>query len=517
MLRMGGFLGLILLACAIFAFRLDLPLLEPQEARYAEIPRQMLLHNRFLVPILHEQDYLDKPPLLYWSVMLSYHCFGTSDFSARLIPAFSCILLVLAVSYWGHRAYGAATGWGAGVMLCLLPDFVYRGRMLTFDIVLALWITLSLMCAHFSTMSRHRWGWLAFSSLACGLALLTKGPVALVLLSVPMVVLVRRAIPLMLWGVGAVVVAGPWFLVVAQGTSGEGPSLWSYFFWKHNIVRFFAPFDHAKPVWFYVPQLVLGLFPAVLLGAALRKVAARFWLPLLSFAWIVFFFTLSGCKRPTYLLPAYPALAVVLGGWLCEMRDLWRESSYSAGWGCFVGLALLWASVATAWMPAMADVQVLLLNAGLGTAIIGVLLWRVGVNWQVAVVALGWATISGVGLILPAYHEGFSLRTQLLASASIEQNLQAHEPKVVACYPQRYDSVEFYLRQSRVQVFGPEQRKEFDQFWRERPGTLLVIKNGEVLRSWLAELPTDVRFRPMKSLRGAVIVGIVEPVSCEGG
>ena len=113
-------------ACLLFFARLRAPLLEPQEARYAEIPRQMLEAGRFLVPVLHGQDYLDKPPLLYWSVMAAYRVFGVSDWAARLVPALAGVLTVLVTFLWGTRALGLRAGLCGAVLLCLTPGFVYR-------------------------------------------------------------------------------------------------------------------------------------------------------------------------------------------------------------------------------------------------------------------------------------------------------------------------------------------------------------------------------------------------------
>ena len=116
-----------MVACLLFFARLRAPLLEPQEARYAEIPRQMLAQGRWLVPTLHGQDYLDKPPLVYWAVMLSYRAFGPCDWAARLVPGLAGVLTVLATLLWGWRAFGLRAGVCGAAVLCLLPEFVYRG------------------------------------------------------------------------------------------------------------------------------------------------------------------------------------------------------------------------------------------------------------------------------------------------------------------------------------------------------------------------------------------------------
>src|SRR5205823_266102 len=91
------------MAAVLFLGRLASPLLEPEEARYAEIPRQMLAEGRVLVPALHGQPYLDKPPLLYWLVMASYSTIGVQDWAARLVPGSAGWLTVLLVWAWARR------------------------------------------------------------------------------------------------------------------------------------------------------------------------------------------------------------------------------------------------------------------------------------------------------------------------------------------------------------------------------------------------------------------------------
>src|SRR5207248_3696336 len=105
--REASGLALVLAVAAVLFFsRLGCPLLEPEEARYAEIPRQMLAEGRVLVPVLHGAPYYHKPPLLYWLVMGAYALFGVTDWAARLVPC-SCALLVVLVTYlWGRRTVG---------------------------------------------------------------------------------------------------------------------------------------------------------------------------------------------------------------------------------------------------------------------------------------------------------------------------------------------------------------------------------------------------------------------------
>jgi 4-amino-4-deoxy-L-arabinose transferase-like glycosyltransferase len=116
--------------------------LEPEEARYAEIPRQMLAADQWVVPILHGQEYLDKPPLFYWLVMGSYSVFGVEDWAARFAAGLVAWLTIAVTFWWGQRTLGPRAGFCAALILALLPEFVYRGRMITPNGLLALWTTL---------------------------------------------------------------------------------------------------------------------------------------------------------------------------------------------------------------------------------------------------------------------------------------------------------------------------------------------------------------------------------------
>src|SRR5271166_3746596 len=131
---------LLLVAGALFLTRLSCPLLEPEETRYAEIPRQMLAEGRFVEPVWHGEPYYHKPPLLYWLVMASYRLFGVHDWAARLVPALAAVLTVLAAFFWGCRTAGVKTGLLGALVLCLSARFVYLGRMLTMDGLLCLWV-----------------------------------------------------------------------------------------------------------------------------------------------------------------------------------------------------------------------------------------------------------------------------------------------------------------------------------------------------------------------------------------
>src|SRR6478736_4135233 len=105
--RLPSLLLLIVLPALLLYPTLSFRLLEPDEGRYAQIPKEMLARGDWVVPHLQGQPYLDKPPLLYWLVMLSYQAFGVSEAAARLVPALAVHATILGVSLFGRRGLGA--------------------------------------------------------------------------------------------------------------------------------------------------------------------------------------------------------------------------------------------------------------------------------------------------------------------------------------------------------------------------------------------------------------------------
>jgi 4-amino-4-deoxy-L-arabinose transferase-like glycosyltransferase len=527
----GGWRSLVLLlavASALFFLRLKAPLLEPQEPRYAEIARQMLHEGRFLVPVLHGEDYLDKPPLLYWLIMASYGVFGVHDWAARLVPGLTGVLIVLVAYLWGRRTLGErAAFWGA-LLLCLSVRFVYLGRMLVMDGLLTLWVTAALALAHLAltTAPKVRRGLWLLSALACGLGMLTKGPVALVLILGPVAafLLLEQRCARASWRdwlaylAVAFGIALPWFVAVAV----QVPGFATDFFWRHHVVRFFRPFDHQAPVWFYVPGLLLGLMPwALLLPGFVRSLARRsvrrpsavgFFL--LAFLWTFLFFSASGCKRSAYILPAFPPLAMALGWYLArlirctEARFAWtalRRPTLARA-GALLILALGLGAVALAGSYHLLRPGLALTLAAVALlALAGVVALRSAATWPVCAAATFVVLVAGAQFLLPAYNRQFALRADLQAYAAWSDRSTVP----VVCYPQRYDSVSFYLPHARVRVFTADQRPQLIDALRDHPETLLLVKSGRVLNELLDELPPTMEFVTRGKPKGAVTVGWV--------
>lgn len=376
-----GAVGLVLATVLVVVVpRLDFHLFEPDEGRYAQIPKEMIDQGDWLVPTLQGEPYLDKPPLFYWLIASLYQVFGPADWVARLVPAAAVIACVMVVLFAGARCVGPkAAFWGA-MLLSLSPGLVSMGRILVLDGLLTLWVTAALFCGYEAIgRDRFRRDWWLAMCFALGLGMLTKGPIALVLTLPPLfahrwLTGRRFAVGRRAWVTLTAVLALinlPWVIAISL----RHPEFGSYFLWKHNLQRFLAPFDHEQPIWFFLPVLVLGLAPAAwmlpllgkfLIGTNTDTIKHRppeMGFLLLAGLWCVGFFSLSGSKLPTYILPAFPPLCLALGMYVAASG--WDKSRLFRGglvvWGGLLIAGHVFALPAVAWMrspmnhPAEAD------------------------------------------------------------------------------------------------------------------------------------------------------------------
>jgi 4-amino-4-deoxy-L-arabinose transferase-like glycosyltransferase len=353
--RWWSLLVVLLLPASLLYPTLGFHLLEPDEGRYAQIPKEMLVNDSWVVPTLQGEPYLDKPPLMYWLVALSYHLFGINPVAARLVPALCTHLTILTVYFLGRRSIGERGAFWAAVLLSVAPGFICIARLLLLDGLLTLCVTVSVMCGFEAVRTgQFRAGWWMAAAVASGLGFLTKGPISEVLLFVPLwaywflagnecsstaictettklSLSLRPATVPVLWyaAFAAIVIAVnlPWYVAMYR----EQPQFLAHFFWQHNIMRFLQPFDHLQPIWYYLPILLGGLLPGTLLfvpylrerfqgsrSVQAPSVFGGFWL--LAGLWCVVFFSCSGSKLPTYILPAYPLLCLALGEYIARSR-----------------------------------------------------------------------------------------------------------------------------------------------------------------------------------------------------
>jgi len=352
-------LALVALACALL-FLVPAPwraLWSPDEGRYVEIAREMVVSGDWVTPRLDGLKYFEKPPLVYWLTAGAIELFGLREGALRAVPALLAVGGCLAAWGAGRRLFGARAGRLAALVLATSPYWFALAQTISLDMPVSALLAaglLAFLVALTRAAGRERRLLLAAAYLAFALATLAKGLMGLVL---PALVILpwlawtgrwRRPLELApLSGLLIVLaVAAPWHLVVAA----RNPDFaWFYFVHEH-FDRFTTDVHRrVEPFWYFVPVLVGGLLPwtAVLPGAlgrawraatAERDEAARF---LLLWAAVIFvFFSASHSKLPPYVLPAAPPLALLAGRWLGGAPKLARPAGALAVLAGLVAAAL---------------------------------------------------------------------------------------------------------------------------------------------------------------------------------
>jgi len=358
---------------ALYLARLGLAgLYDPNEGMYAEIPREMLLLGDWLTPRFNFIRYFEKPPLLYWLTVLAYQLFGITEFSARLTTALAATLGVGIVYGIGRDLWGRRAGLVSGLILATSFGYFIFSRIILTDMLFT-----TLLAATFWGILRGSLGetprrvpmLLAYA--AMGLAILTKGLIGLVfpVLTLGGFLLLTRDWRIVrhweLWRGGAVFLAvtAPWHILVGL----ENPGFFWFYFVNEHLLRFVGRrhlLDYAPlPLSAFLIMVLVWTFPwSVFLPVALR----RCWLRvrgappeehgllfiLLWAASVIGFFALTPSRLEYYSLPAFPALALVVGRlWEAEIalhpeRILRSGLSYS----CFGLLTIAVGLLPTPWL-----------------------------------------------------------------------------------------------------------------------------------------------------------------------
>jgi 4-amino-4-deoxy-L-arabinose transferase-like glycosyltransferase len=309
-------------------------LVKPDEGRYAEISREMAASGDWVTPRLNGLKYFEKPPMQYWATAAAFRVFGVNEWTARLWTALTGFAGVLLAAFAARRLYGRHVGLLAGMVLGSSFYQVALGHINTLDMGVSFFLELALvgfLLAHRDQASdKDNRNWMLITWAAMAGAMLSKGLIGLVLPGAALVIYVVltgqwRLLARMHWGKGLLLFALltlPWFVLVSQ----RNPEFLHFFFIHEHFQRFTTDVARrVEPWWIFIPLLALGISPWLSwLGQSLRDgVRAEsnesFRPGLLLVIWSVFifvFFSLSQSKLPAYILPVFPALAILLARYL---------------------------------------------------------------------------------------------------------------------------------------------------------------------------------------------------------
>jgi len=325
------YLFLFILIIAFYLYGLgQLPLLGPDEPRYAQVAREMFLTGDLITPRLGGHTWFEKPALLYWMTAAAFRVFGVSEWAARLGPAI-CGLLTIAAVWWVGREIDL--GFQSLVVTATCLGLIVFSRAASFDVVITMtttWALAFFLLHELDTKRNKHWLLIGFYCFV-GVSLLAKGLVGIVIPFgvVGLYYILRRRWPQrsvllsLIWGVPlALAVSAIWYgPVIAK----HGWRFVDDFFVQHHFARYVSnKYHHPQPIYFY-PAIILMLALPWTVQFVEALVKARRWawrgadnlsvVRVFSFAWLllpIVFFSFSSSKLPGYVLPALPAAALLI-------------------------------------------------------------------------------------------------------------------------------------------------------------------------------------------------------------
>lgn len=332
---------------------------DQDEGFNAQAAREMAEADTWIIPTFNYELRTAKPVMLYWLQRASYAAFGVGEWSARLPSVLAGWVAVLLTYELARRMFGRSVAILSGVVLASAAQFVVLSHAATPDATLLAFTVLTYLVFWAGHANGSRRWWVPTAA-ACGLAMLTKGPVGVVLPGLVILLyfawnreLGRLLDHKILWGLLAfVLVAGPWYGLVASDTHGEWVEA---FFGNENVNRFRETMEgHGGAVWYYPAAVFLLFLPWSFFLAAAVKAApnaetadhtrARRFLVCWVVAYLVVF-SASATKLPNYVYPIYPALAVLTARFLVAWRDGSLAVPRWAMRGAAVGMLFVGAAV----------------------------------------------------------------------------------------------------------------------------------------------------------------------------
>ncbi len=383
--RHGATLALVALSFFTLFFGIwSLPFVGSDEPRYAEVAREMWANSDYISPKLAGRLWLEKAPLLYWGQALFYSIFGVNELSARLPSALGALGIVLGLRAVARRALGERAALYIGIVAASMGMMVYLSHGASTDMPLCAMFSGAFLCAFVAaTDEKKSLQWTLASAAFVGGAMLAKGLVGPLLF-----VLIggiwwgwarpdRREVGVREAGAGArsphslgqkllvfaasvlvfLLVSAIWYAPV---WIRHGRFFWDEFFYFQHYKRFTSnQYSHPQEPTFYLAILPLCALPWTLwlLGAARDFLKLRPRLnqrdAFLALAWVwmivpIAFFSRSGSKLPSYILPSFPAIAILAGEALS--RGVWLPRAWKPKWVALAGAAFMSVLVVSAML-----------------------------------------------------------------------------------------------------------------------------------------------------------------------
>lgn len=488
------------------------PLLEPDEGRYSEIPREMIESGNYITPKLNYVKYFEKPPLLYWMNAINFKIFGQNEFSARLFTATCALLGIAATGALGTFMFGGLSGCLAAIITAFSLLYFAIGTINLTDMPLSFFITLALVSFYIGQNKKNRkWYLLFYASMALGL--LTKGLVAIVL---PGGIIFWYIIFTRKWNLilDALYIPGillffaisvPWFWLVCR----DNPDFFHFFFIQEHFLRYATKMHNRyEPFWFFLPMIPVGLMPwtgflfslfskdSILLSPTYKHERDSSIYLLLWFGVILLFYSLSDSKLIPYIVPCIPPLAILMGADISRMIKNRRWHGGAMEWQ--VGFAILFSAALIGYAflgdklpPATTLPIAIKVSTGLliGPALAVWFSYSKMKNFKAAVAILCVSSFIFIYGLLGVYTIMGETRSTKAVSEVIMKEIRANE--TIVSHAEVLQGVPFYTRQ-RVMLldylgeleFGAKQKEgegwfptaeEFLPQWHNKTNSFILI------------------------------------------
>lgn len=508
-------LWLLLLAFVLIWFgNLDFRhLVKPDEGRYAEIAREMVATGDWITPRLNNIKYFEKPALQYWATATAYTLFGEHEWTARLWGGLTGFAGVLLAFFAGRRLFGMDAGLNAALVLGSSFLYVGIGHMNTLDMGVTFFMSLGLfgflLAQHSSATLKENWVWMHVTWAALACSVLSKGLIGMALPGAVLVLytLIQRDWGLwkrlhLLSGMGLfLLITAPWFVAVSLAN----PEFFHFFFIHEHFERFLTKAHGRYHPWHYfVPILLLGILPWLAwmfesLFKAWKTEGTHDFQPrrflLIWILFIFFFFSISSSKLPSYILPIFPALALLTGDLLVKLEArqvFWRMVPIAilAALGLIFSPFIVLFASDTVPLPLYEKYRLWVVAAAaiwlLGTAL--ALFWTWHKQIRRPLILLAFTALVAFQLVISG-HESLSPSN---SSHLLAEKIKPHiKPDIPFYSVNMYDqTLPFYLKRTFTLVayqdelaFGLQQEPEkwisempsFELKWRNEPYALAIM------------------------------------------
>ena len=470
---------LALLACVLFFYNVGgWDLWNPDEPRYALVAKEMAEGGNWILPHLNHQVYPDKPPVFFWLIACAYKVAGTNSLAARLPSALAAIAGIMLTYVLGSKIYGSRAGFISALILSTTVEYFWLGRRANIDMTLTLFIVSALYFFYKGYRMNTSKGWSSSIYLFyffMGAATLTKGPVGFLLPALTVVVYLfskkdLRSLKRVLFHPGVFLFLAVVLAWVIPACRQGGEAYRDNILFKQTVGRVHDSWSHKQPLYYYFTNLPFLLFPWIFflpsafihLCTRRKEIKEDLLFPFIWFITTFVFFTICSGKRGLYLLPLFPAGALMIGFLfnrffandpLLNRRLITIPASLLVGslLAACIALPFIGQSLSNQYRQALQFYPLLIILGFASTVALYCLLKKKGATtFTLIIIIMAGCFLSAAGLILPSMNRFQSAKP---FSLKIKSHMKAGDALVSYRLHSEIPAIDFYTGIREIKQF----------------------------------------------------------------